>query len=341
MDAAGGGAGGQACPRRHPHRAHLGQHGIGLAAIGASRGYRVILTMPETMSRERRDLLKAYGAQIVLTPGDKGMDGAMQKAAELAASLPGSFIPGQFENPHNAQAHYESTGPELWEQAGGALDAFVAGIGTGGTLTGTGRFLREKNPDIALVGVEPAGSPVLDPGQGRAPRAPGHRAGFVPQVLDTGLYDEVLPCTEEDAYAAARELARTEGILVGISSGAALWAACQVAARPAYQGKTVAVLLPIPATGTCPRRFSGNNHGRGHHDFGPIGGGEDHLGQAHRPAAGPGLLRYRRVYLAKGYTQALHRHVFPGGEGCPAATGRLPGGAVCHGGLHGFLPPAL
>lgn len=221
-----------------------GNTGIGLAAIGASRGYRVILTMPETMSRERRDLLKAYGAQIVLTPGDKGMDGAMQKAAELAASLPGSFIPGQFENPHNAQAHYESTGPELWEQAGGALDAFVAGIGTGGTLTGTGRFLREKNPDTALVGVEPAGSPVLTQGKAGPHGLQGIGAGFVPQVLDTGLYDEILPCTEEDAYAAARELARTEGILVGISSGAALWAACQVAARPAYQGKTVAVLLP-------------------------------------------------------------------------------------------------
>ena len=221
-----------------------GNTGIGLAAIGASRGYRVILTMPETMSRERRDLLKAYGAQIVLAPGDKGMDGAMQKAAELAASLPGSFIPGQFENPHNAQAHYESTGPELWEQAGGALDAFVAGIGTGGTLTGTGRFLREKNPDIALVGVEPAGSPVLTQGKAGPHGLQGIGAGFVPQVLDTGLYDEILPCTEEDAYAAARELARTEGILVGISSGAALWAACQVAARPAYQGKTVAVLLP-------------------------------------------------------------------------------------------------
>ena len=221
-----------------------GNTGIGLASVAASKGYRVILTMPETMSRERRDLLKAYGAQIVLTPGDKGMDGAMQKAAELAASLPGSFIPGQFENPHNAQAHYESTGPELWEQAGGALDAFVAGIGTGGTLTGTGRFLREKNPDIALVGVEPAGSPVLTQGKAGPHGLQGIGAGFVPQVLDTGLYDEILPCTEEDAYAAARELARTEGILVGISSGAALWAACQVAARPAYQGKTVAVLLP-------------------------------------------------------------------------------------------------
>ena len=221
-----------------------GNTGIGLAAIGASRGYRVILTMPETMSRERRDLLKAYGAQIVLTPGDKGMDGAMQKAAELAASLPGSFIPGQFENPHNAQAHYESTGPELWEQAGGALDAFVAGIGTGGTLTGTGRFLREKNPDIALVGVEPAGSPVLTQGKAGPHGLQGIGAGFVPQVLDTGLYDEILPCTEEDAYAAARELARTEGILVGISSGAALWAACQVGSRPENEGKSVAVLLP-------------------------------------------------------------------------------------------------
>ena len=221
-----------------------GNTGIGLASVAAARGYRVILTMPDTMSAERRAMLAAYGAELVLTPGAQGMQGAVDKARELARELPGSFIPGQFENPHNAQAHYESTGPELWEQAGGALDAFVAGIGTGGTLTGTGRFLREKNPGIALVGVEPAGSPVLTQGKAGPHGLQGIGAGFVPQVLDTGLYDEILPCTEEDAYAAARELARTEGILVGISSGAALWAACQVAARPAYQGKTVAVLLP-------------------------------------------------------------------------------------------------
>ena len=221
-----------------------GNTGIGLASYAASRGYRVILTMPDTMSIERRNLLRAFGAELVLTEGTLGMQGAVDKASELAAQIEGSFIPGQFENPHNAQAHYESTGPELWEQAGGALDAFVAGIGTGGTLTGTGRFLREKNPGISLVGVEPAGSPVLTQGKAGSHGLQGIGAGFVPQVLDTGLYDEILPCTEEDAYAAARELARTEGILVGISSGAALWAACQVAARPAYQGKTVAVLLP-------------------------------------------------------------------------------------------------
>ena len=221
-----------------------GNTGIGLAMVAAARGYQVILTMPDSMSAERRAMLAAYGAKLVLTPGALGMQGSVDKANELAAAIPGSFIPGQFENPHNAQAHYESTGPELWEQAGGALDAFVAGIGTGGTLTGTGRFLREKNPDIALVGVEPAGSPVLTQGKAGPHGLQGIGAGFVPQVLDTCLYDEVLPCTEEDAYAAARELARTEGILVGISSGAALWAACQVAARPAYQGKTVAVLLP-------------------------------------------------------------------------------------------------
>lgn len=221
-----------------------GNTGIGLAAMGAVLGYRVLLTMPETMSQERRALLKAYGAQLVLTEGSKGMAGAIEKARELAASLPGSFIPGQFENPANPQAHYDTTGPELWEQTGGVLDIFVAGTGTGGTLTGTGRFLREKKPDIQLIAVEPAGSPVLTQGKAGSHGLQGMGAGFVPQVLDTGLYDEVLPCTEEDAYAAARELARTEGILVGISSGAALWAACQVGSRPENEGKSVAVLLP-------------------------------------------------------------------------------------------------
>ena len=221
-----------------------GNTGIGLAAMGAALGYKVVLTMPETMSQERRDLLKAYGAQIILTPGDKGMAGAIGKAQELAASIPGSFIPGQFDNPRNPQAHYDTTGPELWEQCDGELEVFVAGIGTGGTLTGTGKFLREKRPSIQLVGVEPAGSPVLTQGKAGPHGLQGMGAGFVPQVLDTSLYDQVLPCTEEQAYAAASEFAKTEGILVGISSGAALWAACEAAALPENQGKTIAVLLP-------------------------------------------------------------------------------------------------
>lgn len=221
-----------------------GNTGIGLAAIGSARGYRVILTMPDTMSQERRELLKAYGAQIVLTEGAKGMAGAIEKARELAASIPGSFIPGQFENPANPQAHYESTGPELWEQSGGDLDIFVAGTGTGGTLTGTGRFLREKKPSVQLVGVEPTGSPVLTQGKAGPHGLQGMGAGFVPKVLDTSLYNEILACTEEQAYEAAREFVRREGVLVGISAGAALWAACQVGARPENRGKTVAVLLP-------------------------------------------------------------------------------------------------
>ena len=221
-----------------------GNTGIGLAAIGGARGYRVILTMPDTMSQERRELLKAYGAQIVLTEGAKGMAGAIEKARELAASIPGSFIPGQFENPANPQAHYESTGPELWEQSGGDLDIFVAGTGTGGTLTGTGRFLREKKPSVRLVGVEPAGSPVLTQGKAGPHGLQGMGAGFVPKVLDTSLYNEILGCTEEQPYEAAREFVQREGVLVGISPGAALWAACQVGARPENRGKTVAVLLP-------------------------------------------------------------------------------------------------
>ena len=221
-----------------------GNTGIGLAAIGGARGYRVILTMPDTMSQARRELLKAYGAQIVLTEGAKGMAGAIEKARELAASIPGSFIPGQFENPANPQAHYESTGPELWEQSGGDLDIFVAGTGTGGTLTGTGRFLREKKPSVRLVGVEPAGSPVLTQGKAGLHGLQGMGAGFVPKVLDTSLYNEILACTEEQAYEAAREFVQREGVLVGISAGAALWAACQVGARPENRGKTVAVLLP-------------------------------------------------------------------------------------------------
>lgn len=221
-----------------------GNTGIGLAAMGAVLGYRVLLTMPETMSQERRALLKAYGAQLVLTEGSKGMAGAIEKARELAAQLPGSFIPGQFENPANPQAHYDTTGPELWEQTGGVLDIFVAGTGTGGTLTGTGRFLREKKPDIQLIAVEPAGSPVLTQGKAGPHGLQGMGAGFVPQVMAPSLFSEVLACTEEQAYAAARQFARTEGILVGISSGAALWAAYQVGSRPENEGKSVAVLLP-------------------------------------------------------------------------------------------------
>lgn len=221
-----------------------GNTGIGLAAIGAARGYRVILTMPETMSKERRDLLKAYGAEIVLTEGAKGMAGAIAKAEELAASIPGSFVPGQFDNPANPQAHYDTTGPEIWEQTEGAFDLFVAGTGTGGTLTGTGRFLKEKKPEIRIVGVEPAGSPVLTQGKSGPHGLQGMGAGFIPKVLDTTLYDQMLTCTEEQAYAAAREFAKTEGILVGISSGAALWAASEVGSQPENAGKTVVVLLP-------------------------------------------------------------------------------------------------
>lgn len=221
-----------------------GNTGIGLAAIGAARGYRVILTMPETMSKERRDLLKAYGAEIVLTEGAKGMAGAIAKAEELAASIPSSFVPGQFDNPANPQAHYDTTGPEIWEQTEGALDLFVAGTGTGGTLTGTGRFLKEKKSEIRIVGVEPAGSPVLTQGKSGPHGLQGMGAGFIPKVLDTTLYDQMLTCTEEQAYAAAREFAKTEGILVGISSGAALWAASEVGSQPENAGKTVVVLLP-------------------------------------------------------------------------------------------------
>lgn len=221
-----------------------GNTGIGLAALGTAWGYRVILTMPETMSKERRDLLKAYGAEIVLTEGAKGMSGAIEKAGELADSIPGSFVPGQFENPANPQAHYETTGPEIWEQTEGKVDVFVAGTGTGGTLTGTGRYLREKNPEIQLVGVEPAGSPVLTQGKSGPHGLQGMGAGFIPKVLDTTLYNEVLACTEEQAYQAARDFARKEGILVGISSGAALWAAGEIASRPENAGKTLVVLLP-------------------------------------------------------------------------------------------------
>ena len=221
-----------------------GNTGIGLAAVAVPRGYRVILTMPDSMSLERRRLLSAYGAELVLTPGADGMAGAIAKAKELAASIPGSFIPGQFDNPANAQAHYATTGPEIWADTEGNVDIFVAGVGTGGTLTGVGRYLKEQDPNVRIVAVEPARSPVLSGGEAGAHGLQGIGAGFVPAVLDTSVYDEVVSVTEEEAYAAARELVRAEGVLAGISSGAALFAAQTVLSRPENAGKTVVVLLP-------------------------------------------------------------------------------------------------
>lgn len=221
-----------------------GNTGIGLAAVAAVKGYRVILTMPDTMSEERRRLLKAYGAELELTPGADGMAGAIRKAQELASSIPNSFIPDQFNNPINAAAHYASTGPEIWADTDGKVDVFVAGVGTGGTITGVGRYLKEQNPAVRIVAVEPAGSPVLSGGAAGPHGLQGIGAGFVPGVLDTTVYDEVFPVTEQEAISAARHLAQREGVLAGISSGAALHAALQVASRPENQGKTVVVLLP-------------------------------------------------------------------------------------------------
>ncbi len=221
-----------------------GNTGIGLAAVAVPKGYRVVLTMPDSMSEERRALLRAYGAELVLTPGVEGMDGAIAKARQLAAEIPGSFIPGQFENPANAMAHYQATGPEIWADTEGKVDVFVAGVGTGGTLTGVGRYLKEKNPAVQVVAVEPASSAVLSGGTAGAHGLQGIGAGFLPTVLDTSVYDEVVTVTEEQAYTAARELATTEGVLVGISSGAALSAAKAIAARPENAGKTIVVLLP-------------------------------------------------------------------------------------------------
>ena len=221
-----------------------GNTGIGLASVAAARGYRVVLTMPDSMSPERIALLRAYGAEVVLTPGAEGMAGAIAKAKELAQSLPGSFLPGQFENPANPDAHYRTTGPEIWRDTAGMVDLFVAGVGTGGTITGVGRYLKEQNPHIRVVGVEPADSAVLSGGKAGPHGLMGIGAGFVPAALDTSIYDEIIPVTSEEAYACARDMARTEGVLVGITSGAALHAAAMLAKRPENRGKVIVVLLP-------------------------------------------------------------------------------------------------